>query len=323
MDQHLSTSTAGPSPSMEKNHSIFTPVVLIVNDCTKFADMVVCQLSAHNYSVQTLTRQEALQPLHLEQCVPDVAFVDCDANSADGLQVHRLIRNTCPNCVIILMCNELASASTASQHAQSGEVFDYILLDSLQDPNRVPLLAERAWASHRQPVSQEESRGMLVDGLAQLLNKNVDHFSRSRILVVEDDPICIELARYILEYANFVVDVAQTPEEATALMQKHQPDLVLMDIHLEYANGIQLIAALRKGSVCPDVPVIIVTSDIMRDTLSNAMDVDIQGYFLKPYDSQLLVEKVRAVLLESKKSPKRGATGLTPDSADAVEYVGQ
>ena len=103
---------------------------------------------------------------------------------------------------------------------------------------------------------------------------------------------------------------------------QNKPDAVAFLEWLSTGKAQQVFADVNmEYPVNPDVPVIIVTSDIMRDTLSDAVDVGIQGYFLKPFDSQLLVEKIRAVLQESR-SPNKGPNYLTPGSADWVEYVG-
>jgi DNA-binding response OmpR family regulator len=129
----------------------------------------------------------------------------------------------------------------------------------------------------------------------------------SRILVVEDDEISGELAKYILERHGFDVVVAKTAAAAKEVLKKSPPDLVLMDVHLGDANGLQLIKRLRSGSICPNVPVIVTTSDRMRETLLDAVDVNVQGYLLKPYQPGLLVQKVTAVLAASKGEPSEQA----------------
>ena len=123
----------------------------------------------------------------------------------------------------------------------------------------------------------------------------------NRILVVEDEEISGELAKHILERHGFDVAVAKTAVAAKEALRKSPPDLVLMDIHLGDANGLQLIKRLRSGNICPNVPVIVTTSDRMRETLLDAVGVKVQGYLLKPYQPGLLVQKVTAVLAASQK----------------------
>ena len=117
-----------------------------------------------------------------------------------------------------------------------------------------------------------------------------------RVLVIDDDEICGDLARFILEHQGCLVDVAETPHSASIRMMEHKPDVVLMDVHLGSANGIKLIESIRRGNRCPDVPVIVVTADHDRYTFSEAIGILIQGYVLKPYDAHFLIDKVAEVL---------------------------
>lgn len=346
---------------MSKDHSDPAPVVLIVSEHEEFAAAASQQLAANDYTVLAQLPKEVPQTLRSEGCSPLIALVDCEAKTADGSPVRHAIQTALPNCQIVLICT-LDQASAGAGLARSGVAWDYVLTDSVQDPNRLLLLVERAVRNHppseSDPVAQyrqvlqalADMRNMLRGGsenpIAKLLNglkfdagsNPLDHdlleaaaagyedclpefiagrlrrlenqillwggekprlatgVSGSRILVVEDDAISGELAKYILERNGFQVVVAKTAVAAKEALSRTPPDLVLMDIHLGDANGLQLIKRLRAGSTCPDVPVVVTTSDRMRDTLLDAVDVNVQGYLLKPYQPSLLVEKVRAAL---------------------------
>jgi DNA-binding NarL/FixJ family response regulator len=69
-----------------------------------------------------------------------------------------------------------------------------------------------------------------------------------------------------------------------------------MDVHLGDVNGIELVKRMRRAHIGPDVPVIVVTSDRIRETVLDAMAADVQGYLLKPYEPRILADKVGAVL---------------------------
>ena len=122
--------------------------------------------------------------------------------------------------------------------------------------------------------------------------------SSDPILIVDDDAISREIARFILEKYGFEVIVAESSKEAQRMLAAESPRLVLMDIHLGHANGIALIAALRKGHLSSNanVPVIYITSDSTMRTAGQAIGPDIQGYILKPYVPALLIKKVREAL---------------------------
>ena len=350
---------------MGEHHRNAAPVVLIVSEHEKFAATASQQLRAHGYDVRTLSAEEALEALCFQGCFPLVALVDCHAGTAAGSPLHHTIHAVSPDCQIILVCT-LDQASTAARLTRSGDVWDYLLTDSVQDPDRVLLLVERAGAklpagrnetgAQHQKVLQAlaEMRDVLNDGSKNLTTKPLDglefetganrpiHDLReeapggcrdslvefisgglrrlesqillladekprvaaglpsSRVLVVEDDTISGEMVKHILERNGFDVVVARTGMAAKESLSKLPPDLVLMDIHLDDANGLELIKRLRAGSTCPNVPVIVTTSDRMRDTVLDAADVNVQGYLLKPYRPGLLVQKVKAALATSK-----------------------
>jgi len=353
---------------MSEHHRNAAPVVLIVSEHEKFAATASQQLRAHDYDVRTLSPEEALEALRFRGCSPLVALVDCDAGTAAGSPLRRTIHAVSPDCQIILVCT-LDEASTAARLTRAGNVWDYLLTDSVRDPDRVLLLVERAGAKLRtgrketgaqyQKVLQAlaEMRDVLKEGSKNLITKPVDGLKSeagwnrpnhdsweeaaagcqdslveflsgglrrlesqilllagekprvaagslsSRVLVVEDDTISGEMVKHILERNGFDVVVARTGMAAKEALSKLPPDLVLMDIHLDDANGLELIKRLRAGSTCPNVPVIVTTSDRMRDTVLDAAGVNVQGYLLKPYRPGLLVQKVKAVLATSKAEP--------------------
>lgn len=150
---------------------------------------------------------------------------------------------------------------------------------------------------------------------AEQEHEHSSHPLEGRILIVDDDEICTDLAQTVLEKAGFIVDVAHNSESAFGILSQHRPDLILMDVHLGHANGIQLIAGLRKRELFADVPVLVVTSDRTRNSLVSAIDVEIQGYILKPYDSLYLIKKIRNVL-------RNYRSGISDDTIDETATVG-
>lgn len=353
---------------MPEHQSDRVSAVLIVSKHEEFAAKASQQLADNDYTVWTQSPKEALKSPSCEGYSAVVALVDCDAKAADGSPFRHAIRATLPDSQIILVCT-LDQASTGAQLVRSGEASDYVLTDSLQDPERLTLDVERASASlsadpvdagaQYQQVLQALAgmRDLLKDGnknpIARLLNglkfnlssswfngelldqATADYevclpdfiagrlrrlenqillwgrdklhvasrLTGSHILVVEDDTVSGELAQHILERHGFKVVVAQTAVDAKQALGKCPPDLVLMDIHLGDANGLELIKRLRAGTTCPNVPIIVATSDRMRDTLLDAVDVKVQGYLLKPYQPNLLVQKVKDALAKSKTEP--------------------
>ncbi len=116
------------------------------------------------------------------------------------------------------------------------------------------------------------------------------------VLLVEDDIVCAELARGLLERNGFDVIVAKTAEAAFHELVWQRPSLVLLDVHLGGSNGLHVVKLMRSRADLQGIPVIIITSDRQRDTLFDAIDMQVQGYLLKPYQPKQFIDKVKNVM---------------------------
>ncbi|MCX6620977.1 MAG: response regulator, partial [Acidobacteria bacterium] len=115
-----------------------------------------------------------------------------------------------------------------------------------------------------------------------------------RVLIVEDEALIALDLKSRLECAGYsVVGVADSMEEALALVEKKSPDIVLMDIRIRGEHdGIETAARIRR---CYDIPVIFVTAYADRETLERAKLTEPFGYIMKPVvnvDFQAQVETV-------------------------------
>lgn len=104
-----------------------------------------------------------------------------------------------------------------------------------------------------------------------------------RILVVEDESLAAFALKETLEgFGHEVTGLATTAEEALKEVQEMQPDLVLMDIHLdEKEGGIIAGKQIMEGY---GLPVVFLTAYADKETISRAKEAFPYGYMLKPYE---------------------------------------
>ncbi len=119
-----------------------------------------------------------------------------------------------------------------------------------------------------------------------------EHDTSGGVLIVEDDVVSAEMAKGLLEGSGFAVVVARTADAAKHALVRHRPAVVIMDIHLGNADGLHLVKLMRQSNDFRQVPVIVVTADRLRSTLSEAAALQVQGYLLKPYQPRELIGKV-------------------------------
>lgn len=81
----------------------------------------------------------------------------------------------------------------------------------------------------------------------------------SRVLLIEDEPLIIELYQEAFEQEEFELEVAQNGQEG---LKKAEglPDLILLDILLPGINGFEVLKELKKNSKTRDIPVIVLTN---------------------------------------------------------------
>lgn len=90
-----------------------------------------------------------------------------------------------------------------------------------------------------------------------------------------------------------VVAIAQNGREALELVRKHKPDVVLMDVNMPEMDGLRAIELIRQAQ--PEITCIVLSAERNRHTVSQAMDLGVQDYLIKPFTSdQLLAVMQRA-----------------------------
>lgn len=126
-----------------------------------------------------------------------------------------------------------------------------------------------------------------------------------RAIIVDHNPETCELAREKLEQAGICVE-AVACDGATALDKIRQlmPDLVLLDIILPYMDGVGLIEALREEGMSR-LRIFVMTGMNSSDLMRTLNKLDISGFFLKPYDIELLVRRILTVMEPDRPLPPK------------------
>lgn len=116
--------------------------------------------------------------------------------------------------------------------------------------------------------------------------------SKTKVMVVDDDPMMIDLARYQLQSRGYEVLTAETGQEALKLNADQHSDVVLTDLQLPDIDGIELVRQLKENA--PDTEIIMVTG---YGSVNGAIEATKAGafYFIeKPVEFEelfVLIEK--------------------------------
>jgi two-component system, OmpR family, KDP operon response regulator KdpE len=114
-----------------------------------------------------------------------------------------------------------------------------------------------------------------------------------RVLVVDDEPQIVRGLRVVLRNAGFRVDSAATKEEALDALSHRPPDAVLLDLVLPDGSGVDVCRQVREWS---HVPIVVVSAVGDEREKVRALDAGADDYVTKPFGSQELAARLRAVL---------------------------
>jgi DNA-binding response OmpR family regulator len=113
------------------------------------------------------------------------------------------------------------------------------------------------------------------------------------ILVVDDEPKVVRLARDYLEKNGFRVITAADGQSALATARREKPDLVILDLMLPQIDGREVCRMLRRES---DVPIIMLTALSEEIDQITGLEIGADDYITKPFSVRALVARVRALL---------------------------
>lgn len=120
-----------------------------------------------------------------------------------------------------------------------------------------------------------------------------------RVLVVEDNPVNLELVTELLEQEGCQVLAAPSAEAALRLAATERPDLVLMDLQLPGMTGYEATRRLKAAPATAAIPVMVLTSYAMRGDDLKAREVGCDGYLTKPLDTNLFRKTLRRLLAQN------------------------
>jgi two-component system, OmpR family, alkaline phosphatase synthesis response regulator PhoP len=124
-----------------------------------------------------------------------------------------------------------------------------------------------------------------------------------RVLVVDDEPKIVQLARDYLEHAGFAVATAFDGRSALATARAEHPDLVVLDLGLPQIDGLDVARALRADS---NVPIVMLTGRSEESDKLVGLEIGADDYMTKPFSPKELVARVRAVLRRSERPRAQG-----------------
>src|SRR5579864_5195373 len=114
-----------------------------------------------------------------------------------------------------------------------------------------------------------------------------------KIVLIEDDTDLFALVKYNLEKEGFAVAGTQTGKGAIELCRRERPDLIILDIMLPDADGLEICKALRKHSELGHVPIIFLTARVSETDRILGLELGANDYIVKPFFVRELIARIK------------------------------
>ena len=117
-----------------------------------------------------------------------------------------------------------------------------------------------------------------------------------KVLVIDDDPVIVELLRVNFEIEGFEVISAGDGREGFERARSDRPDLVLSDIMMPRYDGLQLLTQLKADPATRSLPVILLSAKAQSSEIQRGIEAGAADYVTKPFDPLDLIERVQQVV---------------------------
>lgn len=122
--------------------------------------------------------------------------------------------------------------------------------------------------------------------------------SGATILYIDDVVNIRRIVKRKLQKNGYTVESASTVEEGRKYLEESNITLALLDVMLPGTSGIEFCREIKNSEQYSDIPVIILTAKRSRETLEKARDAGADDFMVKPFQSEVLVEKLSQLVGE-------------------------
>lgn len=128
-----------------------------------------------------------------------------------------------------------------------------------------------------------------------------------RILVVDDERPIAEILKYNLEKEGYEVLLAYDGEEALELLERNEPDLILLDIMLPKKDGFAVCREIRDRK---EIPIIMLTAKESEADKVRGLELGADDYVTKPFSAREVTARVKAALRRARRTSMGGRKQL-------------
>lgn len=136
--------------------------------------------------------------------------------------------------------------------------------------------------------------------MSSLSTKGKDVNTKETIIVVDDDPDLVDIAKAHLEAKGYDVLTAYSGAELFTCLKEQKPDLIVLDIMMPQMDGLEVLTRLKNTSETSSIPVILLTAKVEYEDVMEGYKLGADYYITKPFTSTQLLNGVDLLLGQEK-----------------------
>lgn len=128
------------------------------------------------------------------------------------------------------------------------------------------------------------------------MTTNAEPLPPSHVLIADDNPQILELLEAYLEPLNVQVHLATNGEATLAAVERHEPDLILLDVMMPKRSGFEVCRMLKEDPRYRDIPIVMVTALNEMGDMERARECGADDFLTKPVNKIELLARVQNLL---------------------------
>ncbi len=258
--------------------SLLSGSILVVDDNPLNRLLIKKVVSSMGMSVEEADNGKlALELMNIEKF--DLVLLDIKMPGMDGIEVLEAIRSKQQyKDLPVMMMSAVDDLRTIKKCLNMGAV------DYLSKPFDIKLVQSRIYYTLKTATTSTE---------VEPLPRKESH---SRILVVDDEPLNLQLISHSLTGRGYHLQLMENPKEALKVLATEHYDLILLDINMPDINGMEMLETIKEDESMKNTPVLMLSALDDFKTIRECMEKGANDYVSKPFKKVMLMSRVESCL---------------------------
>lgn len=144
------------------------------------------------------------------------------------------------------------------------------------------------WFTARLQIGRAEDESASEAGSENAERQLLDRHHGRRILIVDDEPVNLEIARFLLEQSGLRVDTAADGEDALRRVQETDYALILMDMQMPRLDGLVATRLIRATPGYATTPILAMTANAFTEDRRHCLEAGMNDFLTKPFNPDVL-----------------------------------